>query len=771
MQRRPGLLTLSSRPLLRPLVLLLLLPFLGLTAALDDDDDPKKLLKNRDVEKRLWGVFVLSRDGGDGAEDLLVEALGDKDWEVVEQAAAALIKRGGEDSISPLVTIAANAPARRMRLAAARALAAIDRDAGVDGLVSKIKSNRAADLVDLVAVIGGPKAVAALEKFSGAKDPALARAARLGLGDAGGPEQFDQFVEMLAASDLAERLSGMRGLARTGEDRALAPLLDKLSKRTSDVEERRIRSAIRELIAAGGSFEKLVAALTQVGPQHARLFADIAHDDRLGANKDACVRQLAGMAKGSVSDVRAAAVFALGPIGDGDDLEILKDRALNDDDERVRFHALRALTVLKPEAAGPTVATAIADKSAMVREDAAALAGIHGMKEASAALVTALGDKEWPVVTAAAISLGKLRDVSAREPLAGLLKHRDWRIRGAGSLGLAWLRDVEATDLLIDRLGDHDESVRATIIQALGRITGQPNMTKKGQWTTWWKKNRDSVAFVDSQGTGEGDPMAKYAKGGAYTFYDDLDVVAILSPRPGGDHIEELLKRYAIKHRTASAGSVDEVGLHPFAIAVSNCSGEILPDDIERVEWFVRTGGYLFASCWSLSETVNKAFPGIAEMHHTPTQVMDEVLAEPVREDGVMRGVLRPGTRTRYVLEGSHLISVKDKERFEVLIDSPACASRWGEGNLAGWYTIGHGLVFDSANHFDLQGMKRDVPGSKDERRAMAMDVLGYDHDELRDLDKSGVFKSEKKCAEELEDLSMFRLVTNFVMQKRRAEL
>lgn len=740
--------------------------------AAGQDDDPKKLLKSREVKERLMGIFLLERDGADKAEDLLVTALDDKDWEVVEQAAVALAKRGGADAIAPLVTVAGTAPARRVRLAAARALAAIDAEAGAELVAKKAKGDRAEELIDLLGVIGGPAAVATLEKYSGAKDPAIARAARLALGSAGGVAQHDAFVAMLGDRDLEVRLAGVNGLARTGEDRALAPLLERLAGRTSDVEERRLRGAVREALTRGASFDTLSAALTQVGPQHVRLFADLAHDEALAAHREACVRRIVGLVGASGGDIRAAAVHALATLGDGDVIAKLAERATGDDDPRVRLHALRARVAIQPESAGSVAAAVLSgDRSPVVREDAAALCGIHGLTDTADALVAALDAKEWPVFAAAAISLGKLRHAPARDALAARMDDKDWRIRGAAALGLAWLRDKDATDLLIERLSDRDMTVRHTIQHALGRITGQLTLEKKGQWEAWWRKNRDTVTFIDRQADARKAGLEKYSLGGAYTFYEDLDVVAILSPRDGGDHIEQLLERYKIRHRTTGAGEVPEAGLHPFAIAFSNCSGEILPEDVDRVEWFVRCGGYLFASCWALTETVNKAFPGIAQMQPTPTQVMDEVPAEPVLEEGLMRGVLRPATRTRYVLEGSHLISVQDHERFTVLIDSPACAARWGEGNLAGFFTVGHGLVFDSANHFDLQGMTRDVPKSAKDRRAMAMDVLGYDHDELRDLDHTGAFKSEKKAMEELEDLSMFRLITNFVMQKRRQEL
>lgn len=741
------------------------------------EDSPKKLLASKKVEDRLLGIFMLSRDHAEpDAEALLIAALEDKDWEVVEKAAEVLATLGGAKSVSPLVNTVLRGPARRTRLAAARALRALAPQEAATELADRLKGDDVGELVDAMAEIGGSAIVPTLLKLGGSKKPELQHAARLALGAVGGAEQAATFNAMLADKDLEVRIAGMRGLARIGDDAALAALLGRLKARLSDVEERRVRAALLTHLKVRPAAERSAAVEALLGkisvaatPRHARLVADLDRDADLHEAREAVLGTLSSMATAADPQLRAAAVHALATHG-GDDHARLLDKCVREDAEaRVRFHALRALVAIRgPDAAGTLAAAITQDRSDDVREEAAALCGLHHIAGAEAALIDALGARAWPVMSAAAISLGKLRHAEARPQLVKLLTDGEWQKRASAALALAMLRDKEAVDVLIERLVDKDETVRATITNGLRRITGQLTLEKKPQWSAWWKKNRETAAFIDpQQRTADAD---RYSPGTAYTFYEDLDVVAIQAPRPGGDHIEQLLDRYKIKHRLTGAGQVSECGLHPFAIAVSNCSGEILPDDIERVEWFVRGGGYLFASCWSLTMTVEKAFPGIVHMHQTPTQVLDEVTAEPLSDAGVMRSVIRPGTRTRYVLEGSHLIAVQDAERFEVLIDSPQCAARWGEGNLAGWFSVGHGLVFDSANHFDLQGMKKEVPDSAQDRKVMAMDILGYSHEELRELEHQGVLKSAKRCTEELEDLSMFRLITNFVMKKRRAE-
>jgi hypothetical protein len=123
-----------------------------------------------------------------------------------------------------------------------------------------------------------------------------------------------------------------------------------------------------------------------------------------------------------------------------------------------------------------------------------------------------------------------------------------------------------------------------------------------------------------------------------------------------------------------------------------------------------------------------------------------------------------------YALQGAHLIDVLDPERAEVLIDSPECAEDWGCGNLAAWFSAGHGTVLDSVNHYEDQGLEHAVGLKKpEERQAYAVDHMGLTLDKLRAVRNEPWWDKASKASKEVADLSTFRLVTNFV-RLRRAE-
>ena len=97
---------------------------------------PADLLGSRDVADRLAAVKTLHEKGGEGAEALLLGVLADDDWEVVQRAAEALAKRGGESSIQPLAKLAVEGPVAHIRLAAAESLKALNATEGAQ-LVAK----------------------------------------------------------------------------------------------------------------------------------------------------------------------------------------------------------------------------------------------------------------------------------------------------------------------------------------------------------------------------------------------------------------------------------------------------------------------------------------------------------------------------------------------------------------------------------------------------------------------------------------------------------
>ena len=470
---------------------------------------------------------------------------------------------------------------------------------------------------------------------------------------------------------------------------------------------------------------------------------------------------------------RSAAVHAIGKIRTRPLLDLAAGLARKDASARVRFHALRTVVDSRGLAHLGTFELGCDrlenDGDPEVRMEAATYLGVRELGGAPDVLIEALGDKVWEVGTCAAVSRGKTGDPSGIEPLRELARRREWQLRGAAIIGFGHLQLKEVVPDIIAALNDKTPAVKFAAYEFLKRMTGKDIDLRVKAWKEWWKEVGKTYVFVDR------DKAAREAQKHGYApsdtgVYEDLDVIVLQSR---GDTIEMLLDRLSISHRLTRSGQVPSAGVHPFAVFVSNCTGEIVPKDVEQLRWFVITGGYLFGSCWAISYTILPAFPDIIRKYEVNSEILDNVIAEACpTESPYIEGVFPDEhVRPMYRLYGSHLIEVLDHERVEVLIDSPDCADRWQDGNLACWFTAGHGVVLDSANHFDLQGLA-SAEGLKgaDDRMAYAMDHMGLTYKDLRELSRKKIWGSRSKAAAEARDMSAFRFITNFVRHKRRVD-
>jgi len=744
---------------------------------------PAELLESKDVKERLKAVSVLHEKGGEGAEALLLSALQDNDWEVVHRAADALGKRGGPDSVSALVDLSIKGPVRRIRLAAAQSLKQVGAEQGAELIANRMKGPSLFPAAEALAVLGHTGGSKLLVRMLKQKDVARRVAAVRALGAERNPEHIEIWRKLLKGDTILVQAAVLDVLVLAGRRGGLSLMRDGLKARDlSQVMERRYRSAIRELLlvladpvrrAASAKTFAQTFGMTGSGEadaRFARLLGSLGRREKPVGPVEEYTKTLlsTGLNNGDLR-VRRASIAALARIGHDPAYERISALAKDDAEWKVRFHAMRACVKLRGANALTLVLDRLHyDKHKFVREEAATICARLKRPEAGRTLIAALKDTDWGVAVCAAVSLGRLHLADAVDPLIALAKAKDWRRRGGAAAGLGRLRSKKAVSVLIDLLRDKEPAVVATAREFLRHIANKKLRNK--EFREWWAKAEHNFEFRDP------DKEAREAKKYGYALtrrgvYEDFDLVVLVTRR-GGDNIQVLLKDYGIEHREVRAASVHKCGIQPYSLFVANCPGEIVDKDAERLQWFVRAGGYLFASCWALTHTVARCFPEVVDKLPLKGQVIGTVGAEGRKPNSpYMKGVFDSATSPLYQLMGSHLIRVLDPERFEVLIDSPEAASTWGDGNLAGWFTVGHGTILDSANHFDLQGsMKAAKLRTEKDRMAFAMDHLGYDYKEIRKLKEEGVFRKGPVAEKNTRDLSTFKFITTFVREKRLAD-
>ncbi|MCB9904107.1 MAG: HEAT repeat domain-containing protein [Planctomycetes bacterium] len=761
--------------------LFLLLSTLLLLGALPAQD-PAKDLKSKDALERLAAVDQLAQGGADGAEKLLTGALKDKDWEVQERAARALGEVGSADAVDALVKLALNGPVARVRLAAARSAAKLSPDEALEDVAKKASGDTAFVACDAIAVIAprasereAPKNV---KKLVGDKDARLRAAGARAYVVCSDADRLEVLAELFEDEHLGVRAAAAEGAALDPRASQLELLRAELSRRGLDrTVERRLVAAVAASAGAAESPESAataeVAALSAssdaaVAMRGALLVAACAREDWCG--KPALLTALEPLLSHADVGVRAVAAGCLSSIGGDDARARAQALAKGDSAARVRRQAVRELTALGVAKDEGTLAFLVerlgAEPDAQARELIVCALAVEEQDSVVQPLIAALNDADWGVAVCAAVSLGATRSADGIPALEGLSGHNDWRMRGAAVVGLSKSLNKDAIPALITRLEDTEPAVVRTAHSFLESVAKQNfEVTDLEAWRAWFREKGDRLRLYDPKELEERRKKYGYVVDPAQVF-QGIDVLVFDSR---GDHIQNLLEHLSIEHRLTQSGQVAGGGLDAAGVFVSNCTGEMLPADVERLQWFVRVGGYLFGSCWALHETVARVAPGAVGKLNTNGEVLDDVLARAcVPDSAFLEGVFEEGVVPVYHLEGAHLIDVHEPEHVEVLVDSPECAERWGGGELACWFRMGHGVMLDSTNHFDLQGLELATDLKKPEdRMAYAMDHMGIDYATIRETQKEKWWKSNNKAAREVKDLSTLELVTNFVRLRR----
>ncbi len=747
--------------------------------------DPPKDLKSKDVQKRLAAVDALGAD--EKGEKALLAVLKDKkeDWEVLVAAAKVLAQHGSAASTDELVKLSFDAPIRALRLAAARTLAKLAPKAGAEALLKKATGDDALaaleSLEQLLSETQEALELKGLEKLvERSKSPAVRAAAVRTLVHNHRADRAAVLEKALAADSVAQQCAALDVCCADPRADCATVLTTFLGKSgISDLAERRAEralalappaelSALQPLAnskdgAASAHCARVIAALPATVAAPARLLAlgPCLEHKQVGAR--AAAGQALAAIGGADARTRAAALF------DGDR------------EARVRLAALESLVALSTEADEADLGTRLCarlglESDAGVRERIAVHLGRKGLLAAVEPLAHALEDPQWGVAVCAAVSLGRTQTGPAVDRLVRLLKEsKDWKLRGAAATGLGQSYVIACLAPLAEALADPDKSVAATAQAYLVSLTLQPLPPKADVWKDWLAKNASKLELHDPK-TREAIAQRERERG---TFVDsrarDLELLRIFKDLAlfvldsRGDHIQISLGRLKIQHTLTQAGRVNELALQPDGLFVANCTGEIEEKDVERLSWFVRAGGHLFGSCWALTETINRIAPGVIQKAETASEVLDHVPAEPAGvASRFLEGVFGRDVQPIYELEGAHLIEVQDPERAQVLIDSPLCAEHWGAGDLAAWYSVGHGLILDSVNHFEAQGLElAEGLKTREDRQAYALDHMGLSWADLRATRDEKFWDNSLRASEKIADLSVFRLVTNFVERWR----
>lgn len=762
----------------------------GLNTAIKD-------LRAKDAGQRLAAIPVLIEDGGLKSGKALQKALKDSDWGVQIAAVEALSDWMTLDPTASLVALALSTPVEQVRITTAQALAKRNPNEVIELLAARLGKGKdtlpaCATLAQLPAGEFDELLLKNMERLFHKKDDSDLRAGAASLLHLLSPKQRLIFLNSaLADGDLRVRIAAVEAVQRAPFAKAYDPLVTQLKDpQTGDVLGRRLCLAVVAILA--NNSEKGAPAATVLSQDFfvhraghasvswriavvARALFALEGEESVAVQEQARGQFFALLGDASATEAaRATAAWAMGADQTGAEqtTEMLYQILTKDSSARVRRAAMVALLELVPmdsELSAALIERIGADEDSSIRRLATVSLGVPDLEGVAPTLLELCADRDWQIATCAAISLGKTRDPLALSALTDLCKDNDWRIRGAAVVGLTHLYKKDVIPVVIDMLTDPERVVARTAHEYLQTVTHQKLPRTREAYQEWWSTHKGTLLLLTPEKARERGRAYADFKGRSLTSpYENMDVFVFQSY---GDHIENLLSRREIEYTFTGPGAVGGAEVHPFSVYIANCIGDCAGSDVEYLRWYVLTGGYLFSSCWALNGTIEQIEPGVmqAVRRYIRGNLADRVAAEmTVAASPYLQGVFGPGSQPIYSLEGAHMVEVLLPERCEVLLDSPECASRWGVGNLAAWFPMGHGLMLDSANHFGLQGFADERTLKKPvDRQAYAVNHMGLSLEDLRVVQKEKWWKSNKKAEEFIWDESAFRFLTNFVRWKR----
>lgn len=234
------------------------------------------------------------------------------------------------------------------------------------------------------------------------------------------------------------------------------------------------------------------------------------------------------------------------------------------------------------------------------------------------------------------------------------------------------------------------------------------------------------------------------------------------------DHIERVLAAARIPHTVIQPRQVADHPLRSSMILMVNCPGQMPQAGVRRIERFVRAGGLLYTTDWSLLNVVQKAFP--RTIAHNGGSTGDEVVPVQVRkrDDNLMsQMLLNKASQPQWWLEGgSYPIRILDGKRVEVLATSAVMGRRYGAAPIVVRFRWEDGEVIHVVSHF-----VRQVATTGPQLAAAKAKIDGLSEAELQEFKQS---EAAQASIGDVESSYAFQRMTANVVtskQKRNVEL
>ena len=231
------------------------------------------------------------------------------------------------------------------------------------------------------------------------------------------------------------------------------------------------------------------------------------------------------------------------------------------------------------------------------------------------------------------------------------------------------------------------------------------------------------------------------------------------------DKIELVLDLINVPYVLIQPSDFNQIRLRPEQILIINCPGEIT-QGLNKIETFVRQGGFLFTTDWALLNILEKIFPKLVRYNQRPTGD-DCVSVEVVdKSNKFLEGLFQGGADPIWWLESSsYPIEILDHEKVKVLVTSREMKEKYGEAPIVITFEYGNGgTVLHMTSHYYLQRSELRTKRHKSTAKDYLVSEMGFSKKEANEIEElEGLSLGEAENA-----YSTTQFISNVIVEQQK---
>jgi hypothetical protein len=172
------------------------------------------------------------------------------------------------------------------------------------------------------------------------------------------------------------------------------------------------------------------------------------------------------------------------------------------------------------------------------------------------------------------------------------------------------------------------------------------------------------------------------------------------------DYINEVVPFCYCAQKDVVEPTSNPCNLEPYHVVLVGCPGELSPAWINPVENYVKRGGYLVTTDWSLENLIPKVAPGFISAGGKGDGMYSIRL---VADNHPFLADVNPDRLGQWDIEtSSDLVRIENSEMVKVLIDSPKLQESKKHGAIMVTFPLEKGHIVHFVSHLHLQKSSED---------------------------------------------------------------